>query len=216
MNFNEVIEVKSNLKIVARERGKIVAQRDTHNIFLDLGREWLSRLISYQSYNPDTFQRNDRVRYIGFGIGGSRQVAPSVANAAPVGGAGGPYAANSAAGIGSNNQTDTDRTVTTLERPVRVLGGSSNYPGEGTDTWIGQIQAPAVQGTATSTTFRRIFSGAEISYLPFASVPISEAMLFTSTANPNFYLNTGIAYDTFDTVSKTPAISIEVVWTFNF
>lgn len=216
MKFIEDIEVKTNLIIVARERGKIVQRSETHNIFLDLGREWLSRLIAYNTYSPDTYQRNDRVRYIGFGIGGVRQVAPILADASPIGGSGDPYEASSAAGIGSNIQTDVDRTVTTIERPVRVTGGTSGYPGTGGDIWIGQIQAPVEHATGTSATFRRVFTQQEISYTPFTSVPLSEAMLFTSSADPGFYLNTGIAYDCFDTISKTSAISLEVEWTFNF
>lgn len=216
MKFFDDIEVKSNLIMIARERGKIVTRRETHNIFLDVGREWLSQLISYQSYGPDVYQRDDRVRYIGFGIGGSRQIAPATADASPIGGPGDPYAANSAAGIGSNSQTDTDPSVTRMERPVRVSGGVANYPGLGGDEWLGLIQAPAEHNTGTSTTFRRVFTQEELSYGPFTSVPLSEAMLFTSAANQNFYLNTGIAYDTFDTLSKTTAISIEVEWTFTF
>lgn len=217
MKLFENIEVKTNLKLIARERGKIVARRETHNIFLDLGREWISNLIAYEDYGPpEVYQRDDRVRYMGFGIGGSRQVAPGVANASPIGGPGDPYEANSAAGIGGNSQDDISRDVTRLERPVRVSGGSSNYPGLGTDRWIGQISAPVDHRTGTSATFVRVFTQEEISYSPFVSVPLSEAMLYTSLADPAFYLNTGIAYDTFDTLSKTTAISIEVEWTFTF
>ena len=117
MRFSEDIQVKQNLHLVARERGKIVARRDGHNIFVDLGREWLSRLIAYQSYSPDVYQRDDRVRYMGFGIGGNRQLALPTANSFPIGGAGNPYAASSHTGIGANQQTDLDRTVTTLLLP---------------------------------------------------------------------------------------------------
>lgn len=216
MKINEDIEVKQNLRIIARDRGKIVDRRDTHNIFVDLGREWLTRLISYQSYNPDLPQRDDRVRYMGFGIGGTRQLAAAAANAPPIGGLTGSYAANSAAGIGGNSQTDLDRTVRTLERPVRLTGGSSHYPGVNGDIWLGRIQAPVEHPTAQQARFRRLFTRDEVSYMPFASVPLSEIGLFTSQADPGFYLNTLIAYDTFDTLSKTTAISIEVEWTFTF
>lgn len=216
MRFNEDIQVKQNLHLVARERGKIVARRDGHNIFVDLGREWLSRLIAYQSYSPDVYQRDDRVRYMGFGIGGNRQLALSTANAFPIGGAGNPYAASSHTGVGANQQTDLDRTVTTLERPVRVSGGSTGYPGVSGDKWLGLLQAPAQHASGTSVTFVRMFLPADVSYLPFASVPLSEVGLFTAAADPGFYLNTLIAYDTFDTLSKTSAISLEVDWTFNF
>lgn len=216
MRLAEDIQVKQNLKLHVVERGKIVERREGHNIFVDLGREWLSRLIAYKSYNPDVAQRDDRIRYMGFGIGGTRQLALATANSTPIGAVGDPYEANSAVGVGGNTQTDLDRRVTTLERPVRVSGGSANYPGVNSDVWVAPIQAPAVHTTGTSVTFRRVFTQLEVSYLPFASVPVSEVGLFTSAAEPSFYLNTLVAYDTFDTLSKTSAVSIEVEWTFNF
>jgi hypothetical protein len=90
------------------------------------------------------------------------------------------------------------------------------YPGVGSDVWLGLIQAPAQHNSGTSATFVRVFLSTEVSYLPFASVPLSEVGLFTSAANPNFYLPTLVAYDTFDTLSKTTSIAIEVSWTLSF
>lgn len=206
MRVVEDIEVKYNLRIVARERGKIVDRRETHNIFVDLGREWISKLIAYTSFSPDTPERSDRVKYMGFGIGGTRQSAVNQVATTPISP---PY-------IGSNLQTDTDRSVASLERPVRVSGSGTNYPGVSGDVWLGLIQAPAGHPTATRTEFRRVFTQVEVSYPPFISVPLSEIGLFTSDANPEGYKNNLVAYDTFDTLTKTSAIQLEVVWTFVF
>jgi len=197
------IEVTQNLKITARERGKIVARREGHNIFLNLGREWLARLIAYSSFSPLTPEDDNRVRYMGFGIGGTRQVAPGVANVAPV----------VTAYPGTNAQTDVDPTVLRLERPVRISGSSSTYPGLAGDVWLGAYQIPVTHTTATETTFIRVFTQEEVSYAPFLSVPLSEIMLFTNGADPGSALNTGIAYDTFDTLSKTLAFELQVEWT---
>lgn len=204
--LTEVIEVKNNLRLVARERGKIVARREGHNIWLNLGREYLSQLIAYTSFGPDTPERNDRFKYMGVGIGGTRQLALSTANSTPL----------STAYPGSNLQTDTDPTVTALERPVRISGGSSTYPGLGGDVWLAQIQAPATHATVTEVTFKRLFATSDVSYNPFLTVPLSEIMLFTSAASPSVYNNIGMAYDTFDTLSKTNAFSLEVDWTIRF
>lgn len=206
LRITDDIEVKQNLKIIARERGKIVARREGHNIFLNLGREWLARLIAYSSLSPLTPEEDNRVRYIGLGIGGSRQVAPSVANTAPI----------VTAYPGTNGQTDTDPTVTILERPVRLSGSTSPYPGLAGDVWLGATQAPVTHGTAYEATFIRLFSQTEISYSSFLTVPLSEVMLFTNAADPGSYLNTGIAYDTFDTLSKTVAFELQVEWTLRF
>lgn len=197
LSFSEDILVKSNLSIVVRERGKIVERRDGHNIFLDFGREWLSQLIAFESFDPDVPQNDERVKYLGFGIGGTRQIAPDFADTPPLD-AYGP--------VGSFNQTDTDPTVLRIERPVQVTLGN----------WIGQVQAPAVHETQTSTTFKRLFTLEEVSFAPYVSVPLSEVGMFLSDANPAFYGNNIVAYDTFDTISKTSAFELEVVWTLRF
>jgi hypothetical protein len=206
MKVVDTIEVKQNIHIVARERGKIVERRDGHNIFVDLGREWLAELIAYRSFSPDTVYRNDRVRYMGVGIGGSQQLALIKANAAPL----------VTIYPGTNTQTDVEPTVARLERPVRVTGSMAATPGIAGDRWIEQIQAPATFPTSRSTTFLRLFQSVEVSYGIFTSVPLSEIGLFTDAADPQIYDNTLIAYDTFDTLSKTSAVELEVSWTFSF
>lgn len=203
---SDTVEVWNNLIITARERGKIVAKREGHNIWLNLGREYLASLIAYASFGPDTPERNDRVKYVGFGIGGSAQLQLSTANAAPL----------VTAYPGTNVQTDLDPTAVALERPVRFSGSTDPYPGQGGDVWLGQVGAPAVHGTASEVTFSRLVSTADCSYGSFTVVPLSEIMLFTSAANPLLYNNHGIAYDTFDTLSKTIAFEFEVQWTVRF
>lgn len=211
MRLVERIQVRSNLSIVARDRGKIVARRDGHNIWLDLGREYLAQLIAYSSFGPLTTERDDRIRYMGVGIGGNRQVAPSVANASPLGGGAPPNAY-----AGTNSQNDTDPAVTVLERPVRISGSTVPYPGQAGDAWLAQVQAPAEHPTATQTTFRRVFTSTDVSYGIYLTVPLSEIALFTGAADPGVYNNTAIAYDTFDTLSKTNAFELEVAWTIRF
>ncbi len=211
MRIRDKIQVRSNLELIFRERGKIVTRRRVHHIWLNLGREFLAQLICYSSFSPVTPERNDRIRYMGLGIGGTRQIAPSVANSSPLGGATPPNAY-----AGTNAQTDTDPVVTSLERPVRISGGTTAYPGTVGDVWLGQVQAPATHPTATQTLFQRLFTQTEVSYGIYLTVPLSEIMLFTDAANPGVYNNTGVAYDTFDTVSKTGAFDLQVNWTIRF
>jgi hypothetical protein len=195
------IEVRNNLKLTFRERGKIVGRREGHNIWLDLGREYLAKLMSFKA--AWAYEREDRIKYMGLGIGGTRQLALAVANAAPM-----------TDYPGTNLQTDTDPTITKLERPVRVTGGSGAPVG--TDVWLGTIQTPPVYPTATSVTYTRLFALADISYGTYLTVPLSEILLCTDAADPNVYNNTGVAYDTFDTFSKTGAFELEVAWTVRF
>jgi hypothetical protein len=204
--FKDRIEVKNNISMVMRERGKIIGRRESHNIWLNLGREFLASLLDYTSFTGPTPEQNNRIAYMGVGIGGNQQIALTTANAPPL----------STAYPGTNNQTDTDPTVTALERPVRVSGGSSTYPGAGGDVWLGQVQAPAVHATPYQVTFSRLFAEGDISYNPFLVVPLSEVMLFTYAANPNVYNNTGVAYDTMPSIAKTNAFSLQIDWSVLF
>jgi hypothetical protein len=204
--MRDLIEVKSNLVLTIRERGKIKTRHAGHNIWLNLGREYLTQLIAYSSFSPPTAYRNDRIQYIGMGIGGNQQTSLSVANNPPI----------TPAYAGSNLQTDVDPTVTTLERPVRVSGTSTSPPYDPSDIWLGQIQAPPTFPIATSVTFSRLFTTSDISYSPFVQVPLSEVALYTAAANPNVYNNTAIAFDTFPTITKTSAFSLEIDWTISF
>lgn len=228
MRIEDIIEVKSNLKLTMRERGKIVARRQGHNIFLNLGREWLPKLVGYSVLPagapppplPVTPEEERRIRYMGLGIGGTRQLQLGVANASPLGAA---PPAPSGHYPGTNARTDTDPTVLRLERPVRI---SSPIPAapvpppyDAGDVWLGQVQAPTTHPTPTSVTFSRVFVETDISYGPFLTVPLSEALLVLHSDNATYvhiFNNTGIAYDTFDTLSKTNAFALQIDWTLRF
>ena len=205
--FEATIQVESNLRLTLLDGKKIVDERKGHNIFLDVGREWLAQLIGYATLYPLTPYRNDRVRYMGVGIGGTRQDSLVRANSSPL----------VEAYPGTNGQTDKDPTVTRLERPVRISGSSTNHPTYlSTDIWLGQVQAPPVFPSGTEVQFKRMFGIGEISYAPYLTVPLSEVALYTSAAEPNVYNNVAIAYDTFDTLTKTDAFDLEIVWTLKF
>ena len=65
-----VVEVKGWVKLVCRERGKIVpgTHREGHNIWTNTGREFLAQRISPDLLNGGTL-RGDAVAYMGVGIG---------------------------------------------------------------------------------------------------------------------------------------------------
>ena len=217
----ETIQYRSNLELTFRERGKIVARRVGHNIWLTTGREYMARLIAYTSYAPLTPEEDSRVRYIGLGIGGDAQNASTV-NDFPLGPVGAPGGIPNGYYPGTNVQNDSTLSVSGLERPVRVTGDAitpsepPGYAGDPTELWMGAVVAPAAHPTATSTRFVRVFSEAEISYGPFLSVPLSEAGLFAASADPALPHQAPLAYDTFDSISKTAAFSLEVRWTVRF
>lgn len=206
MKFLEEVELHSNIRIVARERGKLVTTREGKNIVCNAGKTWVSQLICCVSYDPWVPETNARMRYVGFGIGGTRQLALSVVNDAS-----NPQKLYYS---GTNVQTDTDPTVTKLERPVRYSGGRGG-PEVG-DVWLGQLTGvtPSDHPTPRATTFNHVVLADQISYAPFSSVQLSEVALYTSDADPSVRDSVCVAYDTFDTISKTSAIDLEIAWTW--
>jgi hypothetical protein len=196
-----------NIEIDVRERGKLVQRERTHNIVTNIGRQFLSEVIVSSVVSPGlTRHQNTVVRYVGFGIGGNRQNSVLASNP--------PYSIDYP---GGNTQTDTDLTVTGLQRPVQVTAAP---------VWVREIAAPATFPTATSVRFTAVFSETDINFGPYASVPLSEIGLFTSAADPALpngalgaYPGAGglmVAYDTFNTVHKSGMFSIETRWDFRF
>lgn len=204
----EDIEIGWNYEIVKIERGKRKTLHQAHNIFTNIGRQFLAEVITAQSFSGASFVRhnNEVVRYIGFGIGGSRQTAAAAAAA--------PYSTDYP---GTNAQTDTNLAVTGLERPVRVTA---------TPLWMREVSTPGTFPTATRTRFITTFSETDINYGGYSAVPLSEIGLFKSGADAS--LNNGasgaypgaggqmVAYDTFNTITKTGLFSIEVRWELRF
>lgn len=214
MKLTTTIEAKLNLEINLIDRGKRrVWHQNTHNIVVNTGRQFLAEVITASSFGPGSFVRTQDtcVRYIGFGIGGTRQTRADAS--AP------PYSDLYPAGYGGTNvQTDTDVTVSKVERPVLVSTGP--------DVWMKEISAPGTFTAAERTKFIATFSPTELNLGAFVSVPLSEIGLYKSSADPSLP-NGGagaypgpaghlIAYDTFDTISKTGVFSIEVLWEWRF
>jgi hypothetical protein len=190
----EFIKARTNIEILARERGKIVDRRETHNIVVALGQAWLAGLVCGS--------RTDYAAYMGAGIGGSRQNNPLV-DAAPL---------TTYPSVGARSQTDTDMGVTAIERPVCISSASAPVtPGD--DVWLKAVAAPTA---SNKTRFVCVFSELDLSFGTFTVVPLSELGLFTTSANPLVSSNTLVAYDTFAPISKTTALELEVRWTFIF
>ncbi len=213
MRLYDPIELKWNLEIDLFERGKRRRwHQRTHNIVTNIGRQFMAEVITPSALGPSSFVRTqDTVaRYIGFGIGGNRQTSSS-ASASPYSDA---YPTGYA---GTNTQTDTDVTVSGLERPVRI---------NATPLFLQEIATPGTFPASTSTRFIATFATTDINYGSFTAVPLSEVGLFKSSADPALpngsagaYPGAGghiIAYDTFNDIQKTGSFSIEVRWEWRF
>jgi len=218
------IHIYQNVDITLREKpnGRVVERRKKHNIFVDYGREWISELVALNV--GDAAFRSDRVKYMAFGIGGTRQRVDS-ATLRSTGAGGYGYtgfpndwtapSGTGGAGSGDPAQTDIDPAVTGLEYPVEVT--LSNY--------YDSISQPATFPTPGIVRFTAVLGYAEISFSSYSSVPLSEVGLFTQSALLNGLSDAPlpapptrfmIAYNTFDTLHKTSAYVLQVDWELRF
>lgn len=224
MLFKEKIRFKSNVFIIARERGKKVPAlcRDSHNVWVNLGREYLADVISplggFTGHVNDYF-----VRYIALGIGGDSQrvIIASL------------YPTLDAHYPGQNIFSDLVTTVPYLERPVKVTGtaGTGAAPG----VWMNDVAAPPSKPIATTVEFSSLFSVTDLHLGgAYPAVPLSEVGLMLSGESASRlsnevydygsapdYINTAtrqklVAYNTFDTLIKTPSVSLEIRWQIQF
>lgn len=207
-------QVKSNLTLTLRERGKLVTQRKGHNIWLDVGREYLASLLCYSSFTPLVAEQNNRISYIGFGIGGTRQIYPSISNNEPL----------LSHYPGNNLCTDKDPKLLQLERPVRInwsVGpnppdvGGPPYIYDSGDIWLKQAQS-VTHPITTVAKYNFLISTTDLNGGYYLAMPLSEIGLFHRGVATNVYNNSPVAYDTFDTLQKTGSFDLTVSWTIRF
>jgi hypothetical protein len=224
----------SNVRIVARERGKIVAVREGHNTWTLYGRQYLAEQASLLSQGPDVPERDARVKYVGFGIGGKGQNQLSMVQSAP-------WSTVFAAGLDPNattgNEYDSDLPVAppinTLERPVpltAITGPTPAYSSSldwrtfryATALFQQPFSHPDVYTTRYFAQFRQGIGG--IYYYihepyvagGFVQMPLSEVGLFLNTATTTVAYEPVVAYITFDTVQVTKDIDIDLEWDIRF
>jgi hypothetical protein len=214
------LEVRANVHIIVRERGKVVDRREGHNVVIDAGRAWLASLLACNSFDPDVPERTDRVRYMGVGIGGKQQGDPA-ANSAPIVTAYPPgFDPNATSGNEYFDQYPILPLITTLERPVRLSGTQNPYDtAPGTDVWL--IDDPnfiSTHITLTEATFHGRIDVGDIVYGTFTTMPLSEAGLFTTMSPVSKFssYSPAIAYFSFDTIQKTSTNEIELIWSLRF
>lgn len=219
--------IPGNVEVIVRERGKRVPQhcRHDHNIWVDLGREYLARVIAPNVGATDHYAEPPRefVQYMGVGIGGDSQVHPS-AYQSPLKDDY-PPATGSSPGADGNMQSDDDLTITYLERPVKIDAVSP--------LWLDDVvQPPTFLNSNRTLRLDRLFTEPELNSVgPYTVVPVSEIGLFLGTQDPaaaNVYdvsnppsmvgagRQTLLAYNTFEPIPKTISFTFEVRWELRF
>jgi hypothetical protein len=207
--------VKNNVFIKARERGKLVYNWEGHNTWTAVGRQHVANLLTLSSFGPDVPLTSARLKYMQFGVGGVLQgaiPAPVIA-AYPAG-----FDPNVTAGNAYDHTYPEAPPVGTLERPVRLSGGTNPYnTAPGTDVWLTAPAHPKFfvdYPTDFSVSFKYFIRGmdGDISYGALTSVPLAEAGLVLSSGNINAAYNPAAAYVTFEPLDITSVIEAEVTW----
>lgn len=159
------------------------------------------------------------VTFIGFGIGGTQQSSamaflPPIIDAYPPG-----ADPNATTGTEYNKDFPMSPPITSLERPVRVSGGTVPYPGDPGDVWLVSdpkfVSYVVVPGIIS---FHAVLTSPDVVYPPFLEMPLSEVGLFLEDSSLNSDFNAGklVAYYSFGTLLLTTGVNMELVWTVSF
>lgn len=216
----------TNVRIEARERGKLVALREVHNVWTKEGRKYIAEMMSLLSVDPDVPERDDRIQYIGFGMGGYKQnqramaLSPPLSTVYPLGST--PHGST-----GFTFRHDFMPTITSLELPVGMVATSAaDVYSSGTATWRLRVfnssdnSSWAVHPLPNVYRFEfRARLGTAFIFPPpptgneYPFMPLSEAGLYTSsaltTARP---FEPPVAYVNFDTIQMSEDTDLFVIW----
>jgi hypothetical protein len=227
-----------NVFITGWKDGEVIVRHEGHNIWLPTGREYISRMLGYANTTLNVPFISERIHYLGFGIGGDKQSQLGISGAPPLS-VDYPAGSDPNATTGQEQRIEypLDPPISTLERPVRISGGTNPYgTAAPTDLWLKDI----VGGTLlemnmtgrVNAVFRTVIdTGAgDMLYGPYVQMPLSEVGLFLSTSDENDPFNvvvpppppplipqdtrigTMVAYHAFDTILIVPGATYEFVW----
>jgi len=215
MRLIDRLELETNITLTLRYPDGRVKEQRSHNLWLDYGRAWLLKLMSYAAGGPGFPMEDNRICGMQLGIGGNEQnatIPTDVDTDYP----------------GTNVQDDETVTVTQLERPVRV---------DATPTWVKLIDhaytaahiniIPGAGAPPYYVQYKCSFGPTDITYAPYYVVPLSEIGLFEYSRCQAPYLNAAygtiypapgtnrpepVSYDTFPSLSKTFGVTLDAVW----
>jgi hypothetical protein len=208
-----------NVFITLRDQmGAVLDHRAGHNTWTSTGRDYLAGIASYSNPVAETPFETRRIKYMGLGIGSVTQATNPAVMLPPLSTSYPPGAdPNATTGVEYNAAYPIDPPITTLERPIRIFGGSAAYPGAPADIWL--IQPPnffALDAGLGLMEYHGIVDTnlSQVLYAPFATMPLSEVGLFLSGADVNDAYNNGqmVAYHSFGTLTLSPGSVLEIVW----
>lgn len=216
--------MKSNVFITHRVGGRVVDYREGHNVWVDNGRALLAKLVAYSSFSPDTPEENNRVKYMGFGIGGKKQTATIAGQLATTYPAGSDPNATDGKQYNHEYPVNPNATISTLERPIKISGTLDAYPGNASDRWLTDPTDDTQFMTLRTSQYQQGFhtfldmSAGDFLVSSFSSIPLSEVGLFSGSVTPTGAVayNTLVAYYNFDDFELVATSELELWWFVNF
>jgi hypothetical protein len=222
--------------------GYLVGEQAKHNVWTRFGEQYLAEMVGALGFggvpsaplpsDPVFPERDERIKYMGLGVGSAKQTTPLVdvapiSTSYPVGYADEVYAPDYLV-VGQTNgkQYDSDNPtaplIGTLERPVRVSGGTNPYnTAPGSDIW--RIGPPALflthQSSQDVTVHATVdvLNNNDVAYPPFnLGVPVTEAGLFTDVAGTSPAYVPLLAYVSFATIMLDADDIVEFIWQVRF
>ena len=207
----------NNVLIQHYQNGVCQKELEMHNVWTSYGKEYLSKLVALQAIasGGDVPQETHRIRYLGLGIGGKNAAGPAYGAAFlaayPPG-----HDPNATAGNAYDRTSPLAPYIGSLERPIRVTGGTTPYPGAPTDSWLlGPPNISTCYRDINSVTFEITVdcTGGQFVYGPIPFAPVSEAGLFHSGASVHAPYGVPVAYVNFATIILTNASVVRFSWT---
>ena len=181
--------VEGRVRIETREGGKRRQVSEGKNIWTLTGREYLAELIALSASSPRGTFRNDRVAYIGMGVGSQAEVASIESLVDPV-----PFM--------------TSGFLAPTQAPAL-------FPASGTSTPITSVQFVrefgtdelSIDGAAVVLTEAGLFTDGD----PDNNWALGAPVTFdaASTRAP-------VAYKTFEPITKTTSFTMRVLWEIRF
>ena len=189
-NLKDIL-IKSNVDLILRERGKIIATRQGHNVFTITGRNLLSKLISWQTIaGTDIPFTHRRTRWVGIGIGNQLETT----------------------NVTSLNQAAL-ATATNFLVPIETV----EFPTSTSVRFIKEFGASEITLTTAPVVVTEAGLFADVSPGNAGGTEdVGHTAATDTTLNPTVGTNPPIAYKSFEGLAKTVDFTLEIRWEFRF
>lgn len=213
-----------NVHIVGRKDGKVIAEHHGHNVWVDTGRTHLAQLTSLDPPSADAVITNERIRYMGLGIGSVHQPINGLADQEP-------WLSDFPIGTDPNTTNGHEYRaalplfppISTLERPIPIRDN-------GGDEWLQDPYLGSLYEDPYTIVHRFIIdtNDDEVLFSGYTSMPLTEIGLFHAGADvtdrynvltptpPDTRIGAMVAYHSFATLLITAGSVFEFTWKVKF